>query len=384
MNKTEQHKQKLDELIGSIQQLDIDSKISALNEIKKALHEVSPFKSEPVDCVLWIKQDKVHANDYNPNSVAPPEMELLRVSIMEDGYTQPIVTFIDSADTREVVDGFHRNRVGKECKDVAKRIHGYLPVVAINEARAEKGDRIASTIRHNRARGKHKVQAMSDIVLELKRRNWTNERICKQLGMDEDEVLRLLQITGLQEMFSAREFSRSWEAEGDVVESDFKELTDNVDEYGEEKEEFRTVNTSDEGRVFHTYEKWECYKAGFYEMTKSGMTKDECHAAYRDFLSDDAMFRRALAGVISEWKHSCEHYLTNCAMNRIAWLGQASACYALGIPAEFRGGFNLLTKEQQNTANNAALEYLNKWLSENGRKEVTMSEAMPDRESVIY
>ena len=88
MKRTEQHKQKLDELIGSIQALDIDSKISALNEIKKALHEVSPFKSEPVDCVLWIKQDKVHANDYNPNSVAPPEMELLRVSIMEDGYTQ--------------------------------------------------------------------------------------------------------------------------------------------------------------------------------------------------------------------------------------------------------------------------------------------------------
>lgn len=198
-------------LCEAIKKLPLDEKVAALNAAKVELHKISPFASEPVDCVLWVKGEQVHANDYNPNSVAPPEMELLRVSIMEDGYTQPIVTWKDSEDTREVVDGFHRNRVGKECEDVKRRIHGYLPAVTINEERTDKGDRIAATIRHNRARGKHKVDAMSDIVVELKRRNWSDEKIAKHLGMDADEVLRLCQITGLAEMFKNQDFSRAWE-----------------------------------------------------------------------------------------------------------------------------------------------------------------------------
>jgi ParB-like chromosome segregation protein Spo0J len=120
------------------------------------LHEISPFKSEPVDCVVWVNGETVEANDYNPNSVAPPEMELLKLSILADGYTQPIVTNpIDFG--YEVVDGFHRNRVGKECEEVSDRISGYLPIVRINSDRVGKGDRIASTIRHNRARGKHSI-----------------------------------------------------------------------------------------------------------------------------------------------------------------------------------------------------------------------------------
>lgn len=138
---------------------------------------------------------------------------------MEDGYTQPIVTFKDRDSTREVVDGFHRNRVGKECQDVNKRVHGYLPVVTIKEDKTDKGDRIASTIRHNRARGKHKVDAMSDIVVELKRRNWSEDKIAKHLGMDPDEILRLCQISGLAEMFKDQEFSKSWEID-DFVDSD--------------------------------------------------------------------------------------------------------------------------------------------------------------------
>ncbi len=185
-------------------------RIEKINTIKLALHKISPFNSEPVDCVLWVKADGVVANDYNPNSVAPPEMELLKVSISEDGYTQPIVTFAEGS-RREVVDGFHRHRVGKECPEVAERIKGYLPVVTINEGRTDKGDRIASTIRHNRARGKHKVEAMSDIVIELKRRNWSDARISKNLGMDEDEVLRLCQITGMAEAFADTDFSKSWD-----------------------------------------------------------------------------------------------------------------------------------------------------------------------------
>lgn len=203
----------LQELLSKISELDIDNKVSFINQVKLWLHNISPFKNEPVDCVLWVKNDKVHANDYNPNSVAPPEMELLRISIQADWYTQPIVSYKDSEDTFEVVDWFHRNRVGKECADVRERIHWYLPVVSIQEARESKGDRIASTIRHNRARGKHAVNSMSDIVLDLKRRNWSDEKIGRELGMDKDEVLRLTQITGLAEMFADHEFSEAWLAE---------------------------------------------------------------------------------------------------------------------------------------------------------------------------
>jgi ParB-like chromosome segregation protein Spo0J len=185
-----------------------------MNLIKIAMHEISPFKSEPVDCVLWVKNDSVHANDYNPNSVAPPEMELLRLSISADGYTQPIVSMLDeNGETREVIDGFHRNRVGKECQEIQSRVHGYLPVVTINEDRSKINDRVASTIRHNRARGKHKIEAMSDIVIDLKKRNWSDAKISKNLGMDPDEVLRLCQIGGLVELFSDKDFSKSWEAE---------------------------------------------------------------------------------------------------------------------------------------------------------------------------
>lgn len=189
-----------------------DEKITALNKIRKELHKISPMKNEPVDCIQWVKSDVIEANDYNPNSVAPPEMELLRLSIAEDGYTQPIVTFHVNGH-REVVDGFHRNRVGKECPEIKERVKGYLPVVTINEGRTDKGDRMASTIRHNRARGKHQVSKMSDIVLELKKRNWKDEKIAKHLGMEPDEVLRLAQITGLAEAFKDRDFSMSWEAE---------------------------------------------------------------------------------------------------------------------------------------------------------------------------
>ena len=187
-----------------------DALINEINLIRTKIHEVSPFRNEPVDLVLWVRSDAVFANDYNPNNVAPPEMELLRLSIAEDGYTQPIVTF-DEQTRREVIDGFHRHRVGKECLEIQTRIHGYLPVVTINESRQDKGDRIASTIRHNRARGKHRVDSMSDIVVELRKRNWSEEKIAKHLGMDSDEVLRLTQISGLSELFADQEFSKSWE-----------------------------------------------------------------------------------------------------------------------------------------------------------------------------
>lgn len=198
-----------------ISKLEFDEQVKEINEIKMELRKISPFKHEPVDCVIWVKNNEVVANGYNPNHVAPPEMELLHTSIKEDGYTQPIVVW-NTEEHYEVVDGFHRNRVGKEYSDITERVHGYLPVVIINDEVSDKGQRIASTIRHNRARGKHEVQAMSDIVLELRKRNWSNEKIAKKLGMDADEVLRLAQITGLAEMFADREFSEAWESADEV------------------------------------------------------------------------------------------------------------------------------------------------------------------------
>lgn len=158
----------------------------------------------PVSSVQWIEADKIHANDYNPNSVAKPEMELLELSILEDGFTQPIVVWQDG-DEYEVVDGFHRHLVGK------KLGLSHLPVVVVNEGRTDRADRIASTIRHNRARGKHQVGAMSEIVQELSRRNWSDAKIGKELGMEPDEVLRLKQISGLAELFADEEFSEAWE-----------------------------------------------------------------------------------------------------------------------------------------------------------------------------
>lgn len=206
-----------------IEKLPVLDRVLPLNAAKLALHNVSPFKAEPVDCVLWVQSTSVKANDYNPNSVAPPEMKLLEISIGEDGYTQPVVTFLEG-DSREVVDGFHRTRVGKECIDINNRIHGHLPVVTINQDRTDKGDRIAATIRHNRARGKHKISAMSDIIVSLRRRCWTPEKIARELGMEADEVLRLSQITGLASLFSNSEFSQAWEADK------FADKTEHIEE----------------------------------------------------------------------------------------------------------------------------------------------------------
>lgn len=215
----------IDKILGDMKCSDL--KIDTINTIRKTLSKHSPFNKNPVDCVIWVKSEEVEANDYNPNSVAPPEMKLLEHSILEDGYTQPIVTWEnpDKPGQYEVIDGFHRNRVGKESKEVKERIMGRLPVVIIRDSQTGKNDRIASTIRHNRARGKHKIESMSDIVIELTRRNWSEDKIAKNLGMDEDEVLRLKQITGLAEMFSDKDFSKAWDIEsfdevGELDESD--------------------------------------------------------------------------------------------------------------------------------------------------------------------
>lgn len=198
------------QLAAAIGDLPEEARIEALNHARAELHLVSPFAAEPVDLVLWVRAAEVEANDYNPNSVAPPELALLELSIKADGYTQPIVTAPEDG-KRVVIDGFHRNRVGRESVEVGARVRGYLPVVSINPDRGGRQDRIASTIRHNRARGKHGVKAMSSIVIELHRRNWGLDRIGKELGMDQDEVLRLLRTEGLAALYASGGFSEAWE-----------------------------------------------------------------------------------------------------------------------------------------------------------------------------
>ena len=206
-------------ITSALLRMDVDQKVDFINDIREHIHNESPFFDEPVDMVYWVKNTNVIANDYNPNSVAPPEMKLLERSIEADGYTQPIVSYPHD-DVVEVVDGFHRHRVGKESKVISERVRGYLPVVKIKESQEDKNNRIASTIRHNRARGKHQVESMSEIVIELKRRNWSDKKISKELGMDSDEVLRLTQIQGLTEMFANHEFSEAWRAEFSAQSSD--------------------------------------------------------------------------------------------------------------------------------------------------------------------
>jgi len=197
-------------ICGMLEMLPLDDKVEMLNKIRQRLHKSSPFKDEPVDLVQWVESERIFGNEYNPNKVAPPEMQLLERSITEDGYTQPIVGY-QSKDGVEVVDGFHRHRVGKESKKVKGRVHGYLPVTSIKGDRTNIKDRMAATIRHNRARGVHGVIPMADMVGELLKHGWNDTEIAKELGMDADEVLRFKQNLGMPELFKDHEFSPAWE-----------------------------------------------------------------------------------------------------------------------------------------------------------------------------
>lgn len=163
----------------------------------------------PVYGVRPVPVEKIYANEYNPNHVAGPEMKLLYDSIKEDGYTMPIVCYYHAdADKYEIVDGFHRYSIMLKHKDIYERENGMLPVSVIDKPI---GERMASTIRHNRARGSHDVDLMSNIVAELKDIGKTDTWIAKHLGMDLDEILRLKQISGLASLFADKDFSKSWE-----------------------------------------------------------------------------------------------------------------------------------------------------------------------------
>jgi ParB-like chromosome segregation protein Spo0J len=165
--------------------------------------------TSPVYNVKAVPIEKIRANSYNPNAVAPPEMKLLELSIWEDGYTMPIVCYyIPDSDTYEIVDGYHRYTVMLTSKRIRDRENGMMPVVTIDKPLS---NRMASTIRHNRARGAHSIELMSNIVAELTKSGMSDAWILKNIGMDADELLRLKQISGLAELFKDKEFSKSEE-----------------------------------------------------------------------------------------------------------------------------------------------------------------------------
>ena len=172
----------------------------------------------PVYNVMAVPIEKVRANSYNPNSVAEPEMKLLETSIWEDGYTMPVVCYyLPNEDIYEIVDGFHRYTTLKNSKRIFEREKGLLPIVVINK---DESNRMASTIRHNRARGSHNIDLMSNIVSELVEMGKGDAWICKHIGMSVDELLRLKQITGLASLFLNKEFSMSWNAESELIDNE--------------------------------------------------------------------------------------------------------------------------------------------------------------------
>lgn len=193
-----------------LQTLTLEEKIDAINQFRQALHEESPFKDQPVDCVLWVKEELVSPNNYNPNNMAPQEKRLLTKSLEADGFTQPIVVVKKSDRHFEIVDGFHRHLLAQSKAVLKTRFHGYLPVTQLERPNCSLSSRMAATIRHNRARGRHQINAMSEIVRELSQLGWSDEKMGQELGMDADEILRLKQINGLCEMFGNRQFSQAW------------------------------------------------------------------------------------------------------------------------------------------------------------------------------
>jgi ParB-like chromosome segregation protein Spo0J len=193
---------------------DLQDKIVYLEEIRAHIHAISPQNSQPVNYVRWVPIEKVHANDYNPNSVASNEMRLLYVSILHDGYTQPVVTvYDDKSDQYVIVDGFHRYSTMRLNKDIAERNNGLLPVVVIDKSI---NDRMASTVRHNRARGKHSVTGMASMVFSMLDNGWSDEAICKELGVEADELVRLKHVTGFSKLFENVEYKKAWETKRQI------------------------------------------------------------------------------------------------------------------------------------------------------------------------
>jgi ParB-like chromosome segregation protein Spo0J len=179
-------------------------------ELKMLAHKLSPQANHPVDFVRWVPIGQVHANDYNPNSVAKNEMRLLKVSVQADGYTQPVVTVYDEAtDKYVIVDGFHRYTIMRLNDDIREATGGYLPIVVIDKPIQ---DRMASTVRHNRARGKHSIAGMANIVFSMLDKGMSDEAVCNELGMTVDELVRIKHVSGFSKLFENVEYQSAWES----------------------------------------------------------------------------------------------------------------------------------------------------------------------------
>ncbi len=190
-----------------------DDEIKFLNNLRRFIYELSPIQ-HPVDCVQWVPIEQVRPNDYNPNTVAQVEMSLLHKSIQHDGYTQPVVVAYDPEnDVYIIVDGFHRYYISKTQKDIQESTRGHLPVAIID---APVNDRMASTIRHNRARGKHTIAGMSNLVFKMLENGWTDSEVCNELGMEPDEILRLKHLTGFSKLFEDVEYRKAWKSRRQV------------------------------------------------------------------------------------------------------------------------------------------------------------------------
>lgn len=198
-----------------IKDLSIEEQIVYLEELKEEIHKLSPLKEQPVNRVRWVDIEKVCPNDYNPNAVARKEMGLLYTSILHDGYTQPVVTIFDEErDMFVIIDGFHRYFTCKTNKDILDRNHGKLPIVVLDKSI---NDRMASTVRHNRARGEHSVTGMSSMVFQMLENGWDDVAICNELGMSAEELLKLKHITGFSKLFEDAEYTRSWETKNQIL-----------------------------------------------------------------------------------------------------------------------------------------------------------------------
>jgi hypothetical protein len=192
-----------------------DNKAAYIQDLRDWIYEaISPLNTQPIDNVKWVPIEKVQANDYNPNSVAKNEMRLLYVSIKHDGYTQPVVTVYDETiDKYVIVDGFHRYTTMRLNKDIADRNNGLLPIVVISK---NINDRMASTVRHNRARGKHSLTGMASMVFSMLDNGWSDSAICAEIGVEAEELVRLKHVTGFSKLFENVEYRKAWETKRQI------------------------------------------------------------------------------------------------------------------------------------------------------------------------
>jgi len=197
-----------------VKEISKENNIELIEDIKEVLHQNSVLKTQPVNRIKWVPIDQVTPNDYNPNSVAKKEMGLLYTSILHDGYTQPIVTIKDEEKNMYViVDGFHRYYTAKTNSDILDRNKGYIPIVVIEK---DINDRMASTVRHNRARGMHSVTGMSSMVFQMLENGWNDEDICNEIGMGIQELIKLKHITGFSKLFADAEYNKAWQTTNQI------------------------------------------------------------------------------------------------------------------------------------------------------------------------